>query len=392
MESTDGAARAGTWRTRDGSMATPCLMLYSRRGSLLNLAPDLRDSLKPEASGVAMSAVQFLENPGPDIVKVGGGVKKFLGMDGFVTLASNRDCMVNEYSQTGKRQTDSVTVTIHTGDQKVTPEGYMSCLGALQPSAFVTLPDELPRAVNKARARTSVERTAKWTVECLALVGSLGLEGAQAFVPVTGSCHVEERERSSQMASSSTAQGFALCGFGCGETDGERPPLITAACKHLPPNKPRFLSGLGSPLQILDAVEAGADIFDSWYIGALSIQGLALHFPIQPQSAGAVGAVARGSGEDYLKFSLLSIEYRTDRSPLLAGCRCFACQNHSRAYIHHLLSVHEMLGAVLLETHNTHHMLQFFAAIRSAIKGGRLGDYKQDFYQLQQDFYIGAAV
>jgi hypothetical protein len=69
--------------------------------------------------------------------------------------------MVNEYSQTGKRQTDSVTVTIHTGDQKVTPEGYMSCLGALQPSAFVTLPDELPRAVNKARARTSVERTAK---------------------------------------------------------------------------------------------------------------------------------------------------------------------------------------------------------------------------------------
>jgi queuine/archaeosine tRNA-ribosyltransferase len=59
VEATDGAARAGTWRTRDGSMATPCLMLYSRRGSLLNLAPDLRDSLKPEASGVAMSAVQL---------------------------------------------------------------------------------------------------------------------------------------------------------------------------------------------------------------------------------------------------------------------------------------------------------------------------------------------
>eukprot|EP00873_Tetraselmis_striata_P033599 jgi/Tetstr1/453863/TSEL_040785.t1 len=392
-EVVDGAARAGRWATPDGEMLTPGLLLYSRRGGLLTLTPDMRDRLRPAAAGCSLSVVQFLEAPGPAIVKEGGGAKKFLAMDGLVTIANSRDCMVNEYALTGKRQTDSVSVSVQAGSQKVTAEDYMRVVEALRPTAYVTLPDELPRAVTQTRTRKSVERSAQWMTECLALHASLGLHGTLALSPVMGGGHVEEREQSSQLAGAGATHGFALCGFGCGETDAERPALITAALKHLPAGKPRFLSGLGTPLQIMDAVQAGADIFDCWYIGALSSQGLALHFPVDPrattESSAAPSQAAAHSGRDFLKINLYSTEHRTDRSPLLAGCQCFACQNHSRAYIHHLLSVHEMLGAVLLEAHNTHHMLAFFAAMRRAIQEKALGAYKQAFYRLQERFYIG---
>mmetsp|Transcript_30163 Transcript_30163/g.85171 ORF Transcript_30163/g.85171 Transcript_30163/m.85171 type:complete len:393 (+) Transcript_30163:100-1278(+) len=356
VDGKDGAARAGRWATADGEVATPNLLLYTRRGGLLTLTTELRDSLRPLAQGCQICTMQFLNQPDPPIVKEGGGAKKFLNMDGFVTLACNRDCTSSEYCLTGRRNNDSVSVSIHSGGTKVTPARYMEVIEALQPSAYITLPDDLPRPVANNRARVSVERSQKWAEECMAMQKSLGLGTSQAFFPIMGGTHLEERIRSSEGASKSAANGFAICGMGCGETDAERVDLLEAITKRLPEGKPRFVSGLGPPHQILEAVEAGVDLFDCWYIETLCNHGLALSFPLQ--SKGAASARAAALGQDSMKMSLYNVGYRTDKLPLVPGCTCAACRSHTRAYIHHLLSTHEMLGLVLLEVHNTHHLLQ----------------------------------
>lgn len=129
----------------------------------------------------------------------------------------------------------------------------------------------------------------------------------------------------------------------------------------------------------------GMDLFDTSYVATATAAGLAASFPVSPeheqqlkQQAGGEAAAAEpdaAAGSSDGKINLWSLTYRLDKGPLVPGCQCFACQNHSRAYVHHLLHVHEMLADVLLEVHNTHHWQLFFAAIRQAIAEGRLQEY-----------------
>jgi queuine tRNA-ribosyltransferase subunit QTRTD1 len=171
-----------------------------------------------------------------------------------------------------------------------------------------------------------------------------------------------------------------------------------------------------TPEDILMAASQGVDLFDCSYPLQATANGYALSFPLSPESQqqqqqqvpaaaaadaavleasnpfGAAGpgadAVAVDAGADDSKLNLWALSYRLDKGPLVRGCSCFTCQNHSRAYIHHLLHTHEMLAGVLLEVHNTHWWLAFFAAIRASIAQGRLQQYSGWFSsrrsQLQQ--------
>jgi len=117
------------------------------------------------------------------------------------------------------------------------------------------------------------------------------------------------------------------------------------------------------------------------YTYTLSVGGYALTFPVDVLAADITAASLRShnplSGQDTLKINLYSLSHRADKRPFLDGCSCFACARHTRAYTHHLLNTHEMLGQALLDIHNTHHYLQFFKAIRAAIREGRFGEYKR---------------
>jgi len=160
-----------------------------------------------------------------------------------------------------------------------------------------------------------------------------------------------------------------------------------------------------SPEDILMAVTQGVDLFDCTYPLQATANGYALSFPLSPEAAAqqqaaaaaqapqaqpaasnpfgaadpAADAVEVDAGADDSKINLWAVRHRLDKGPLVAGCSCFTCQNHSRAYIHHLLHTHEMLAGVLLEMHNTHWWLAFFAAIRGAIQQGRLKEYVEWF-------------
>jgi hypothetical protein len=173
-----------------------------------------------------------------------------------------------------------------------------------------------------------------------------------------------------------------------------RPEQRLAACRKLviacpSPRPPQNQSPQASPEEVLEGVLQGADLFDCGYPTHATANGYALCFPLRPPSStpSSAAAAAAGpdpsssggggpnAGEDDSKVNLWAQQYRLDKGPLVPGCSCFACRNHTRAYVHHLLHQHEMLASVLLEVHNTHWWLGFFEALRGAVGEGRLAQY-----------------
>ncbi|KAG1671361.1 hypothetical protein FOA52_002971 [Chlamydomonas sp. UWO 241] len=175
----------------------------------------------------------------------------------------------------------------------------------------------------------------------------------------------------------------------------KRPGKMSLVPNTVHASKPRFISGVCSPSEVLDAVGHGVDVFDNGYVAAATASGCALSFPLRPPQPPAEGhvdgdgagaatsstaAVSNGgeqqAGASESKLNLWSVAYRLDKGPLVPGCACFACARHSRAYVHHLLQVHEMLAEILLEMHNTHHYHAFMAEVRGAIECGTFESYR----------------
>jgi queuine tRNA-ribosyltransferase subunit QTRTD1 len=235
--------------------------------------------------------------------------------------------------------------------------------------------DEVPCSVKPARLKTAVERTDGWAGECLALAASAGV-AALPLVSIAGGASVELRERSARAAAARPgAAGFALTGFGTGESPEEADAALRAAVGPLPPGLPRLMCGLaGGPQRLLDAVVGGADLFDDAYVVRCSEMGYALTFAIAPPTAGAdgggSGVDAAGAAGDGHKLHLRADACAEDTRPLLPGCGCYACARHTRAYLHHLLGVHEMLADVLLELHNSYHYGRF-AGVRALSRARR---------------------
>lgn len=225
----------------------------------------------------------------------------------------------------------------------------------------------------------------------------------QMWAPVMGGTDTTLRAHSATRCVQEGPQhieGFWICGLGTGEARDVRQACIEAALGPLPAHKPRGVSGIGTtlcdtkccilacfeayrasrsstsglPEEVLDAVARGVDLVEGSYPLAATQAGWALSFEVNPpEAAGQAGPDAPVNGV----VNLWSREYAEDGRPLVEGCTCFACSGYTRAYVHHLLETHEMLAAVLLELHNTHHWWRFMAAIREAIVGGRFEMYKK---------------
>ncbi|GAX79060.1 hypothetical protein CEUSTIGMA_g6500.t1 [Chlamydomonas eustigma] len=483
-----GKARCGTLNTVfGGPVLTPASLMYTRRGVTPNLVPDMLRRLDPNPTAFQVDVLHFLSHPSPDIIKAQGqGARGFLSMNGAaLVLASSRDPTLYPFG--GKPSNDkALYCTTNTGGMQVSPEMYMSVVEALQPDLFVTMADEITNDASKKKSKTSVDRTLKWLDECLELQTNLGhgkeqpsheeasvTESASvdqtrrssppcSFVglplaSITGGGSVAERERCAREAGKREHKvaGFSLSGFGTGEGPGEeRQVLISTVLSQLPESKLRFMSGISSPSEVLDAVAEGIDLFDCSFTTAATSGGYALSFPITRQqqeeqlqqqrmddgcgewqaeariesdhldssSAGtaeddheeglkkqlptslasalsepnstsntttALSALAvqriqaaaseASQGGDLSKVNLWSTTHRLDKGPLLKGCTCFTCKKHSRAYVQHLLQVHEMLAEVLLDMHNVHHYHSFMQQIRASIQEGSFEEYRQWF-------------
>ncbi|KAJ9559832.1 hypothetical protein OSB04_004992 [Centaurea solstitialis] len=258
----------------------------------------------------------------------------------------------------------------------------------MKPDIWVSLADEVSASVTEKRNKASVDRTIRWLDDCISLKTT---DGA-LFGSIVGGCSIEERQRCAQEVAQRNVSGYYIGGFGLGDSIDERSTLLHAVTDCLPKEKPRQVCGLGLPEEVLQGIAAGIDLFDSMYIYHLTLGGFALIFPLDGQCKHVPDSQLSAMASDHTKINLKATIYRKDASPIADGCNCYTCQNHTKAYINHLLNVHEMLAQILLEIHNTHHYLAFFRLIREAITEGKFEQLRQKFIESRRDHLLAASL
>ncbi|KAK9162041.1 hypothetical protein Syun_002943 [Stephania yunnanensis] len=366
----------------NAAIETPALVLTTRKGLPTYISPDLLPSVaSPDSCLLQASPLHFLDSASPKTISNIGGLHQLVSLHGYSFTAAPRDSILclPEYESTNKMGASFETTC---GRRLIKPAEYMELVSALNPNLWATLADEVPAWVSEKRNKTSVDRTVRWLDECIALdkVGSRNVLGA-----IVGGSSIEQRVRCAEEVTRRNVSGYWLGGFGLGETMEERPALLCAVTDILPTERPRQISGLDLPEEVLQGVASGIDLFDSTYIYHLTLGGYALTFPLNRNERRI-----SDEGND-IKINLKATIYRKDTSPIIDDCRCYTCQNHTRAYINHLINVHEMLAQILLEIHNTHHYLGFFRAIREAIKEGEFDLFHENFVEIRHDHMTAVA-
>lgn len=374
---------------------TPAILLYTKRGAVPYLTADLLN-LFPKQFGLHFPVAEMLGYPGSEVLKqYDGTLHSYIGLPESIIFADIRDYVVNGPGVGSKKCYAAET---HTGKVRITPSVFMKFIEASRPNFFATLSDHVSGFASRSRAHKSVERSLKWIDECIRIrenftlskdVGNKGntiIENQNKgsslprklpliFASIEGGMHPEKRKYYAQEMGKRSVDGFLISGLGCGEPPSERCTLIKTILDNISSHqidKPRIISGLGRPIEIIKAVECGIDLFTTSYPYQLALLGYASTYALHPGSA---------KNKICDKINLRDCKYADDTRSLLAGCECMVCQKHTRAYIHHLLNVHEMLGHTLLSLHNVHHCLCFMSSIRVSIHKGTFAQYKKQFMQ-----------
>ncbi|XP_042708678.2 queuine tRNA-ribosyltransferase accessory subunit 2 isoform X4 [Chrysemys picta bellii] len=302
----------------------------------------------------------------------------------------------------GYNNNKTVSIWGYGGRMEMTASKFMSMQRALQPDWLQCLSDgdTISGETTRKRAKKSVDRSLSFLDECLQLQKkSPELQGSVMVGVIEGGDVLEERLRSAKETAKRPVGGFLLDGFqGQAMAKETKLKLMASVTAELPEDKPRLIHGIGKPDEVLECIERGVDVFESFFPYQVTERGCALSFSYNynpdPEAAvikqnGIQDAGKNGTEKDINETSKADPEitlfeiflkekrYRDDFGPLVHGCTCYCCQNHSRAYVHHLLVTNELLAGVLLMMHNFQHYFSFFHSIRDALRDDRLDQLKE---------------
>lgn len=277
------------------------------------------------------------------------------------------------------------------GRRVVSVQEFVDLVQLLKPEVVVAMADEVNSSFAPNRQRAAVQSSLDWLDACIAAglntPPSPSSPSATSSNPASLLCGVivggnEERLRrlSTVETCKRNVQAVLISGLDSCENETTRNEMLEVVVNEITPSTlPRLLSGIGHPLQVVNAVGRGIDAFVSPYPATVTKKGSAMIFWIDS----GVDDTRERTNERKLSGSVLHLReprFAKDTKPLMADCKCFACQQkYSRAYIHHLLNVREMLGDVLLYMHNMHHYYRFFATMRQTIDAGAFESFAQVF-------------
>ncbi|XP_056290466.1 queuine tRNA-ribosyltransferase accessory subunit 2 isoform X2 [Pseudoliparis swirei] len=385
-------------KTGQCSLEVPGCLLHTHLGTVPHLTQETRGTLSnlPSVTQVSLSNIAEHQEV---LEEFKDGVTKFAGLRDTVLYCSLHDPATP--CPTGYTTNKTVSVWGSGGRIELTVAKFMALQKTVQPDWYQSMADGETWLNNtsRKRVRKSVDRTLAHLDECLLVhQQSQELEGVEVFGVVEGGDILEERVRSGRETAKRPVAGFCLDGLQTGSMDQAlRTQLITAVTKELPEDKPRLLQGVGRPDEVLACVEAGVDLFESFFPFQVTERGCALSFSfgisLDPELAVLELDEARvTSGEmqqngdlnpedqslmTSFEIDLKDQRYKDDFRPLVEGCVCYCCQNHQRAYLHHLLVTNELLAGVLLMIHNTAHYHAFFSALREALANDKLDVLKR---------------
>ena len=360
----DGAAKYGRFETVHGTIETPVFMNVGTAGAIKGAVA--AEDLKEIKTQVELSNTYHLHvRPGDKIVKQLGGLHRFMNWDKPI-LTDSGGFQVFSLAGLRKIKEEGVYFNSHVDGRKIFmgPEESMQIQSNLASTIAMAF-DECPSSVaSRDYIENSVARTARWLKRCRKEMNRLnGLEDTinknqMLFGINQGGIYDDVRIEHAKAISDIDLDGYAIGGMAVGESHAEMYRIIEKVVPYLPGDKPVYLMGVGTPANILEAVERGVDFFDCVY----------------PSRNGRHGHVYTNAG----KLNLFNAKYETDDRPIEEGCQCPACKYHTRAYIRHLLKAKEMLGMRLCVLHNLYFYNTMMEEIREAIKAGRYSEYKNN--------------
>ncbi len=358
----DGLAKRGRLHTVHGDIETPVFMNVGTIAAIKGAVST--EDLKQIKTQVELSNTYHLHvRPGDEVVKKLGGLHKFMVWDKPI-LTDSGGFQVFSLAGLRKIKEEGVYFHSHIDGKKIFmgPEESMRIQSNLASTIAMAF-DECPSSVaDRDYMEKSVDRTTRWLVRCKAEMERLNslpdtINPKQMLFGINqGGIYEDIRIRHAQEISKLDLDGYAVGGLAVGESHEEMYRILDAVVPHLPENKPTYLMGVGTPANILEAVDRGVDFFDCVY----------------PSRNGRHGHVYTNEG----KLNLFNAKYELDDRPIEKDCQCPACRTYSRAYIRHLLKAKEMLGMRLCVLHNLYFYNHMMEEIREAIENGCYKEYK----------------
>jgi queuine tRNA-ribosyltransferase len=353
-EDEPSAARLGRFHTPHGAFDTPVFAPVGTQATVKAMKPE--DLVSVGATLILSNTYHLYLRPGDELVRDMGGLHAFMGWDGPI-LTDSGGFQVFSLSKTRKIDEDGVTFQSHLDGSRhrFTPEKSIKIqenLGA----DIIMMFDECPPPDDYDYVKQSLARTHSWAERCLE---AKTRDDQALFGIVQGGIFPDLRAESARFLTALDLPGFAVGGLAVGETKAQMVATLDALHPLLPKDKPRYLMGVGAPDDLVRGVMRGIDIFDCVLPTRLARHGSAL--------------IAGG------RLNLRNAQYERDEKVLVEGCDCYTCSHFSRAYLRHLVRSNEILGHILLSTHNLQFLLNLMQDIRKAIRKGEFRQFAYDY-------------
>jgi queuine tRNA-ribosyltransferase len=375
IQATEGEARAGILTTRRGEIETPVFMPVGTAGTVKGIRFEELESPDLDARIILGNTYHLWLRPGIETIKAGGGLHKFIGWDramltdsgGFQVWSLGALRKITEEGTEFRSHIDGALCFL-------SPEVSMEVQAALGAEIAMAFDECAPGEATLEEARRSMELTLRWAQRSKAafdVTQTVGLRSeadAQTnslrhrqalFGIVQGASHLELRRESLERTVEIGFDGYAIGGLSVGEEKQVMMSVIEDIAPCMPADRPRYLMGVGTPEDLIEAVARGVDMFDC----------------VLPTRNGRNGQAFTSFG----KLNIKNARYTADQRPIDEQCRCTVCRRHSRAFIRHLYLSGEMLASILLTHHNLAFFLDTMKRVRQAIRSDQFATFRRDY-------------
>lgn len=343
-------ARSGMFYTPHGIIETPVFMPVGTNSAVKMLTAAQLNEVGAEI--ILSNSYHLYLRPGHKLVERAGGLHKWMNWHksiltdsgGFQVFSLTH---LRNISDDGVEFKDPVTGSMH----YINPEISMEVQNALGADIIMAFDECPPYPCEYDEAKAANNRTHKWLERC---VNSHKRKDQALFPIIQGSVYEDLRKESANFVCSVPAYGYAIGGVSVGETKELINKVVDYTTDFMPENKPRYLMGIGTPEDLLEGIKSGIDMFDC----------------VNPTRIARHGCFFKADGKGIIK----NKEFEEDFTPLVEGCNCYTCKNHTRAYIRHLYRCKEATASVLLSIHNIFYLIDLMRQVRAAIQKGSFND------------------
>jgi queuine tRNA-ribosyltransferase len=375
VEAQDGQARAGVLTTRRGVIETPVFMPVGTAGTVKGIRFEALESEDLDAKIILGNTYHLWLRPGIDVIKSAGGLHRFTSWDrAFLTDSGGFQVWslgaLRKISEEGTEFRSHIDGSL----RFLSPEISMEVQAALGSDIVMVFDECAPGAASHEETERSMNLTARWAKRSRIAFDRLqldaadtgrrreveGLSGAQAlFGIVQGAGHLDLRRISLEQTVNIGFDGYAIGGLSVGEEKSVMFEVIEDVAPRMPKDAPRYLMGVGTPEDLIEAVARGVDMFDC----------------VLPTRNGRTGQAFTSRG----KLNIKNAQWINDQRPLDESCDCSVCRRHSRAYLRHLYIAGEMLASILLTHHNLAFFLDTMRGVRQSIRSGDFPKFRREF-------------